>query len=151
MFSVRKSVSVTLIAITLAIVAYFIFVPSKVLIPGEVQGMESSSMTMYGIGPNQTPTALGQVFKVPAKHSILTDVNFLARFPTFDRRPISSQGVTQQMRIKLRISAWDGQKIVGGPLFESIVFELQKVENHSKFEWIQFPTKASNGGQTLIV
>lgn len=140
MFSVRKFASVSLIAITAAIAAYYVFVPSKILIPGDVKGMESSSKSMYGIGPDQTQTALGQVFKVPPKHPILTDASFLARFPTYDRRPASSPGVTQKMRIKLRVSEWNGQQIVGSPLFESAVLELKKVENHPKFEWITFPT-----------
>ncbi len=140
MFSVKKFASVSLIATIAAIAAYYVFAPSKILIPGDVKGIESSSKLMYGIGPDQTQTALGQVFIVPPKHPILTDASFLIASPTYDRRPASTPGVTHQMRIKLRISEWNGQQIVGSPLFESSVLELKKVEDHRKFEWITFPT-----------
>lgn len=85
----------------------------------EVRGAESSSFSLYATTSGRGTTALGQIFAAPEGHDFLTNAGFLCRHG-------AGPGRASDMRVRLRISPWQGDRPGSVALWESEPVELKK-------------------------
>lgn len=95
----------------------------------KVIGYQPSSFSLFVSTKKQATTAMGQVFMPPDGHAYLTDVGFaLINQPYRGEAP-------QDVKVKLRISAWGDSKPINPPEWES---EAMPVSGNITLEWIRF-------------
>ena len=113
---------------------------SEKVIPGEVNGMESSSLTVYGNARTDArPTGMGQVFQAPEGHNFLRRVGFLIYPPIYPRNSRLETQKTTRMLIRMYLSEWEGAKPSADPIWQSPSIEL--IKRHVELpqvEWIWF-------------
>ncbi|MGD9160565.1 MAG: hypothetical protein PVG39_19265 [Desulfobacteraceae bacterium] len=103
--------------------------PEQVTLPAEkVLGFESRSFNLYTRSYRGAPTALGQIFSPPEKHTILTKVEF------YGRRSRSDDTLSD-MSVKLHISPWLEDRPGSPVLWESEPVEIQYSFKHG---WLSF-------------
>jgi hypothetical protein len=130
---------------------------TDIWIPDEFRGHDSSGMSIYGKGKAGTPSAIGQVFESPPSHGELRRVGFLAMQPTLNSVPSKVFGVTTtSIRVRMLVSAWDGEKPTWPPAWDSQAVAIQKTlgrgDGMSHIEWLWFdlpPIKLQQGRKYL--
>jgi hypothetical protein len=114
---------------------------TELWIPLEAPGYETSGMTIYGRAREGVPSAIGQVFELPAAPADLRRVGFMVIYPKDDIRTTLAGVTTASVRLRLLVSEWDGGKPRGQPVWQSAAVELAKAprdDRPSRIDWLWF-------------